>query len=312
MQEDDHQPQYEALHQRIAAGGRPLRLLIVDDNPTNRAVAVQMLSEFAIQTNTACDGPEAITAATSFNYDMILMDMRMPEMDGLAATRAIRAKGGALATVPILAFTANAFAEDEAACREAGMNDYIAKPVRKNVLVSTILRALPPLPADAPSNTARTSPLAPAAAPVAPVAPVAPEPRAREAGAAKAAETNGAPARLYVGRKAFAHLVDEIGEEASRDVLAVFIRDTEARMRMFDALQIPADRRTIEREAHALKSAAGTFGLETLARLARDLEQRAPTLSAADYAALAAQIKATFATARRAPIGDDRLVECAA
>lgn len=301
--EEDHQAQYQELSARIAAGGRPLRLLIVDDNPTNRAVAAGMLGEFAIQSNTACDGTEAVTAATRFNYDVILMDMRMPEMDGLEATRAIRAKGGALATVPIIAFTANAFAEDEAACREAGMTDYIAKPVRKNVLIDAILRVLPPAPA--------------ASAPEAPATTMAaPPPRDQTTSQARRATVPaseaGAPKRLYVGKTAFAHLVAEIGEDASRDVLAVFIRDTEARLRLFDTLGIPDDRRRIEREAHSLKSAAGTFGLDRLAGLARDLERRAPDLSQADYLALVGQIKATFAAARQAPAGDDRLVECAA
>ncbi|WP_420132550.1 ATP-binding protein [Rhodopseudomonas sp.] len=299
--EEDHQAQYQELSARIAAGGRPLRLLIVDDNPTNRAVAGGMLNEFAIQINTACDGTEAVTAATNFNYDVILMDMRMPEMDGLEATRAIRAKGGALATVPIIAFTANAFAEDKEVCREAGMTDYIAKPVRKNVLVDAILRALPPLSASQAAGTAT-------------LPGQHPEPGEGRPVLSTVSSSGASPAatRLYVGKTAFAHLVAEIGEDASRDVLAVFIRDTEARLRLFDTLTIPADRRRIEREAHSLKSAAGTFGLELLASLARDLERRAPELSEADYAELVGRIKATFTAARQAPVGDDRLVECAA
>ncbi|MFC0239894.1 hybrid sensor histidine kinase/response regulator [Rhodopseudomonas telluris] len=304
--EEDHQAQYQQLSARIAAGGRPLRLLIVDDNPTNRAVAVGMLNEFAIQSNTACDGTEAITAATNFNYDVILMDMRMPEMDGLEATRAIRAKGGALATVPIIAFTANAFGEDKEACREAGMTDYIAKPVRKNVLVDAILRALPPPPATSASTNAAPTIVPP------PAASDDRGPGGAAPSVALAPDGAAAPTRLYVGKTAFAHLVAEIGEDASRDVLAVFIRDTETRLRLFDTLAIPGDRRRIEREAHSLKSAAGTFGLDLLASLARDLERRAPDLSEADYVELVGRIKATFAAARQAPVGDDRLVECAA
>ena len=301
--EEDHQLHYADLRERIAAGGRPLRLLIVDDNPTNRAVAVRMLAEFAIQSDTACDGTEAITAATQFSYDAILMDMRMPEMDGLEATRAIRSKGGALATVPIIAFTANAFAEDEKACREAGMNDHIAKPVRKSVLVETILRALPPVlvqpergagshPAEAAAsdrNTETASDLPSIAGP-------------------DDAESN---IRLYVGKAAFDHLISEIGEEASHDVLAVFVRDTRARLALLDTLHVATDRRKIEREAHSLKSAAGTFGLDRLAGLARELERSAAELSETDYQARVAELKAAFTAARQAPVGDDRLVELA-
>jgi len=301
--EQDHQLHYAELRQRIAAGGRPLRLLIVDDNPTNRSVAVRMLAEFAIQSDTACDGTEAVTAATRFNYDVILMDMRMPEMDGLEATRAIRSKGGALAAVPIIAFTANAFAEDETACREAGMNDHIAKPVRKNVLVETILRALPPVPVQSERrvDSGRADAIA------------------SDINAGTAAELSpigwpDEPAsniRLYVGKTAFDHLIAEIGEEASRDVLAVFVRDTQARLALLDTLHVATDRRKIEREAHSLKSAAGTFGLERLAALARDLERNAAELSETDYQARVTELKAAFSAARKAPVGDDRLVEFA-
>src|SRR5207302_11291395 len=121
------------------------------------------LKDFDVQINMACDGVEAVEAASHFPCDVILMDMRMPEMDGLQATRAIRAQGGRLATVPIIAFTANAFAEDVQACHDAGMNDFVVKPVRKNVLINTIARALmrafPAIPAQA--DTVEATPLAP-------------------------------------------------------------------------------------------------------------------------------------------------------
>jgi len=126
-------------HRRIAAFGRPLRMLIVDDNPTNRLVAARMLKDFEIQTDTACDGTEAVTAANRFNFDLILMDVRMPEMDGLQATRVIRSHG-ATPAVPIIAFTANAFPEDIEACRGAGMNDFVVKPARKKAMIEAILR----------------------------------------------------------------------------------------------------------------------------------------------------------------------------
>src|SRR5450759_2961986 len=112
LPEHDDQTVYAELKTRIAALGRPLRVLIVDDDATNRLVAAKMLKEFEVQNNMACDGVEAVTAACSFSYDVILMDVRMPEMDGLQATRTIRARAGRLQTVPIIAFTASAFAED--------------------------------------------------------------------------------------------------------------------------------------------------------------------------------------------------------
>ena len=116
-------------------------MLVVDDNSTNRTVAVNLLKGFDIQANLACDGTEAVTAVRSFNYDLVLMDVRMPEMDGLQATRVIRALDGARASIPIIALTANAFAEDIEACRQAGMNDFVVKPVRKKLLIDAIARS---------------------------------------------------------------------------------------------------------------------------------------------------------------------------
>ncbi|MCD0419129.1 response regulator [Rubrivivax sp. JA1024] len=296
--EQDDQDVFAQFRARIEASGRPLRVLVVDDNPTNRTIATQMLGEFRVQTNTACDGTEAVTAATRFSYDVILMDVRMPEMDGLDATRAIRAQGGALAVVPIIAFTANAFAEDAAACRAAGMNDHVAKPVRKKALVEAILRALPPL------SPAARAPQPPSGAAVikAPPAPAAV--------AADAPETVRA-GQLYVGRKAFGHLVDEIGKDATLAVLSVFVRDTASRIALFDTLEVTTDHRRIEREAHSLKSAAATFGLDRLSALARELEQAAPHLTQTDYLALTGRIKDAFAAAHREPAADDELVELA-
>jgi hypothetical protein len=272
-QEHDDQSVYLELAARIAAFGRPLRILIVDDNPTNRLVAARMLQDFSIQTNMACDGTEAVTAATSFGYDLILMDMRMPEMDGLEATRTIRAHGGRLAAVPIIAFTANAFAEDATACREAGMNDFVAKPVRKKALVEAVLRVLPR------AQTLNAFDGNAAAATLAPDTP-----------------TGRAP--LVIGRVAYNNLLQEIGETATLDILDVFVAETERRMALLHTLSVETDRTRIEREAHSLKSAAGTFGLEQIADLARDLERNAYRLTALECSTLIENISGAFAAAQ--------------
>jgi CheY-like chemotaxis protein len=88
------------------------------------------------------DGAQAVQAASETDYDLVLMDVQMPVMDGHAATRAIRAAG--LGSLPIIALTANAFPEDAKLCREAGMSDFLAKPLRKQTLVDAMLRALGP------------------------------------------------------------------------------------------------------------------------------------------------------------------------
>jgi PAS domain S-box-containing protein len=138
------------LVERIGLLHRKLRVLLAEDNPTNRFVFERMLKGFAIEIDVAIDGRQAVFAAETSTYDLICMDMRMPEMDGLEATRAIRGHDGLNRDVPIVAMTANAFPEDVAACRAVGMTDFVPKPVSKPRLIEALLNALPPAPAGMP------------------------------------------------------------------------------------------------------------------------------------------------------------------
>ena len=118
------------------------RILVAEDDWVNQEVALELLREtLGFSVDIAPDGARALDMALNSRYDLILMDMQMPELDGLGATQAIRAIPGYVET-PIIAMTANAFAEDRALCLDAGMNDFIAKPVDPDNLFTIMLRWL--------------------------------------------------------------------------------------------------------------------------------------------------------------------------
>ncbi|RZJ32086.1 MAG: response regulator [Brevundimonas sp.] len=121
---------------------RAPRVLVVDDHPVNREVARIMLQAFGCEVLEVCDGAEAVDAARTEVFDLVLMDVRMPRMDGLEATRRIRTLPGEAGAVAIVAMTADAMPEDVVRCLAAGMNAHMAKPVSQAGLFNAVNRAL--------------------------------------------------------------------------------------------------------------------------------------------------------------------------
>jgi PAS domain S-box-containing protein len=122
--------------------GRQIRVLLAEDNQTNRLIVAAMLEPIGLRVDTAANGLEAVEAQREAPYDLVLMDVNMPEMDGYAATAAIRRLEGAGAHVPIVAVTANAFETDREAALAAGMDGFISKPFRKEALLTLVLHHL--------------------------------------------------------------------------------------------------------------------------------------------------------------------------
>ncbi|MBL8477952.1 MAG: response regulator, partial [Sterolibacteriaceae bacterium] len=117
------------------------RILVVDDEPINREIAQELLESVGLVVDTAEDGAEAVTLARKTIYSTIFMDMQMPKVNGLEATREIRQLAGYRIT-PIIAMTANVFTEDKARCVAAGMDDFLTKPFKTDELFTTLLHSL--------------------------------------------------------------------------------------------------------------------------------------------------------------------------
>ncbi|HXD11646.1 MAG TPA: response regulator, partial [Anaerolineales bacterium] len=122
------------------AARHPLKILLAEDNAVNQKLALRLLEQMGYRADVASNGLEAVESVARQKYDVVLMDVQMPEMDGLEATRHI------VASKPdshphIIGLTANAMQGDREACLEAGMQDYIAKPIRVDELVDALLRA---------------------------------------------------------------------------------------------------------------------------------------------------------------------------
>jgi CheY-like chemotaxis protein len=229
----------------------PLRLLLVDDHPTNRMLGFKVLERLGYAADVASSGRETLTLLEQRDYDVVFMDVQMPEMDGLETTRELRRRWPDR-PLRVIAMTANAMVGDRQACLAAGMNDYLSKPVQLDALVDALRRSrIETVAAEVPPSVA---------------------PSAASSGVATLA-----PAAPVLDQRAIATLLEMIGgEEASlAELIESFLGEAPA---LLDALQTSlasGDAEGMRRAAHTLKSSSTDFGAVALSALFREIETRA-------------------------------------
>jgi len=226
---------------------RGMRVLLAEDNVFNQAVALEILKKQGCHVTVACNGREAVEAFSSQPFDLILMDLQMPEMDGFEATRIIREKETS-GRIPIIAQTAHAFAEYRERCLEVGMDEHVSKPI----IVPELLKVLARF---APSHTKGTSPGRTGARQ---------EERLHSSGSVTAASD-------------FELLLERLGgdRQALKEMVELFARHLPVLVGNVRSAVLAKDWELAARESHTLKGACATFGASGLAEVAAQMERNA-------------------------------------
>ena len=258
---------------------RRARILLAEDNITNQQVAVGILRKLGLNADAVATGLEALQALTNIAYDLVLMDVQMPVMDGLEATRRIRARearvtpgGTPVPGIPIVAMTAHALARDREDCLAAGMNDYISKPVDPRALVVILEKWLPHQHPNSPTPTNPTTPAMPNATPALPP-PVAPPP-----------DNPAAPLPVY-DRAAFLERV--MGDEAVvHEIEQQFLADLPELIATLRQHVAAGEIKLAGEQAHKIKGIAANVSAEALRDVAARMEiaareQDQPSIEAA-------------------------------
>ena len=273
-------PTGDAANRPVLAAhiNRRARILLAEDNITNQQVAVGILRKLGLNADAVANGLEALQALANISYDLVLMDVQMPVMDGLEATRRIRAREnraahagapdlrpGGQVGIPIIAMTAHALARDREDCLAAGMNDYVSKPVDPRALVAVLEKWLP-------ENQPHPAPSAPA--------PAQPIP-----GSTKPPEEPAAPAKIY-DRAAFLERV--MGDEdVVREIEAQLRKDLPEIIAALEQHIIAGEMKAAGEQAHKIKGIAANVSAEALREVAAEMEVAG---RAGDPAALAVKL----------------------
>ena len=253
------------------------RVLLAEDNAINLEVAVALLSSVGLVTDTAQNGRVAIQMARENDYDLILMDIQMPEVDGLEATRLIRSAidpRAANTSTPILAMTANVFKEDRIACMEAGMEDFIAKPVEPARLFSTIFKWLPGSD-EAPGMMSTKQ------------SPTANDSNNADMSQQVKPDTNTGDA---IDPEALSRIFEN-DHDSQQLLLQQFITQTKEIFSKFETAYRQRDFEQVRFHSHKLKSSARTVGAHSLADLCLALEMAARNTDWTEINGLAGDLK---------------------
>jgi signal transduction histidine kinase/ligand-binding sensor domain-containing protein/CheY-like chemotaxis protein len=226
------------------------RVLVVEDQPLNREVAIGILSSLGLEVETAHDGRQALDIMQAQRFDIVLMDCEMPVMDGFSATTAVRKREAGGSHVPIIALTADATPAGRAACLAAGMDDYLAKPFRREALHALLSRFLKPTLSDGDTSSIEVVALPPSAVPEEPTL--------------DGATLNALRALPRSGTK---DMLSHIGE--------LYLLDSRGLIDSIEESLGAGNAADLARAAHAWRSYNGNVGAHGLARLCRDLEDTA-------------------------------------
>lgn len=231
-----------------------LKVLLAEDNRTNQMIAQSMLRGLGCRVDVAGNGLEAVQAVSERHYDLILMDIQMPDLDGVDATRRIRGRDDAMATIPIIALTANVMAEEKMTYLDAGMNDFIAKPVNKGLLVGAINRVL--------SNMSRPN---------------------VESEQDVTVATAVTPCSVAIGdpleilplfdENVLDKLLSDVDASMRSDLVEAVIGDLEKRSQQAEEALEQGDLGGLERACHSLVGCCSSFGLVRLQDLAKKMQQ---------------------------------------
>ncbi len=246
------------------------RILLAEDNPVNQEVALSMLEPLGCRITVAGNGREAIARLSEDDYDLVLMDCHMPEMDGFDAAREIRRREQGGAAIPIIALTANVQKGIEAQCRAAGMNDYLSKPFRQHQLLALLKRWIPECITTTTEDEPRPS-LPPIAVPDDDAAVI----------------DDSALESILVLNKP--ELLDK--------VIGIYLDTTPELVAEIHAGRVDGDLERVRQAAHSLKSASANLGAQQVADLCRSLEEAAQTDRAEAVETLDARLDAAHARA---------------